>query len=154
MAKFGVKSKENLGTCHQDLQTVFYEVVKNFDCSVVYGYRSPEIQFELYKKGRELINGKWVLVDKKKRVTNCDGIDIKSNHNTFPSMAADVCPYPTMYSDMNTIRHFAGYVLGVARTLKAYGAIESDIVCGIDWDNDNDLSDQSFFDAVHFQIKT
>ena len=40
-----------------------------------------------------------------------------------------------------------------AKMLKEQGEIENEIICGIDWDNDTDLSDQSLFDAVHFQTK-
>jgi hypothetical protein len=47
---------------------------------------------------------------------------------------------------------FAGYVLGVAQMLKDYGAISSTIICGHDWDNDRDLTDQTFYDTLHFEI--
>ena len=54
MPKFGKRSKENLETCSKDIQTIFNEVVKYFDCSVVAGKRTAEQQHELWKKGREL----------------------------------------------------------------------------------------------------
>lgn len=152
MAKFSKTSKDKLETAHKDLQTLFQYVITNFDCTVVHGHRSPEFQFELYKKGRSLIDGEWIITDKKQWVTNCDGYKIKSKHNESPSLAVDVAPYPTLYSDEDTIRHFAGYVLGVADTLYRLGLMDNKIICGIDWDNDKDLYDQKLFDAVHFQI--
>lgn len=154
MPKFSAKSINKLHTSHQDLQILFRYVIKKFDCTVVYGHRTPEEQFELYKKGREYVeqSGKWVVFFPKKVVTNCDGFQIKSNHNEFPSHAVDVAPYPTLYNDEDTIRHFAGYVLGVADMLKSYGAIEHEIISGIDWDNDKDLHDQKLFDACHFEL--
>lgn len=154
MAKFSTRSIAKLHTCDQDLQILFSHVIKYFDCSVIHGQRTPAEQFELFKKGRELINDTWLITDKKKWVTNCDGYKVKSEHNNLPlSNAVDVVPYPTLYSDVDTIRYFSGMVMGIAKMLKTYGAIEHDIVCGIDWDSDNDLNDQKLFDAVHFQIK-
>ena len=62
-------------------------------------YRSPEAQFELYKKGREFRGPEaqrtdpllWVIVDDRSKVTNCDGFKRKSRHNRFPSEAIDTC---------------------------------------------------------------
>ena len=54
-------------------------------------WRSPDAQFELFKKGRELRGEEWVIVDERAKVTNCDGFKKKSRHNRFPSEAIDVC---------------------------------------------------------------
>lgn len=54
-----------------------------------YTYRSPEFQFELYKKGRSLIDGKWVVTDPSKKVTDKDGKN-PSHHNVYPAQAVDV----------------------------------------------------------------
>lgn len=157
MAQFSDASKARLETVHPDLKKLFYYVILEFDCTVVHGQRTPEEQFQLYKKGRKQENGIWLPIDPVKKtgiVTNCDGYKVKSRHNITPlSEAVDVVPYPTLYSDIDTIRHFAGYVLGVADMLKYLGYLEHKIICGIDWDNDKDLHDQRLFDAVHFQIK-
>ena len=55
MAKFSEKSKQKLEACHQDLQTLFHHVVENFDCTIVNGHRTPEEQFELYKKNESTV---------------------------------------------------------------------------------------------------
>lgn len=47
-------------------------------------------QFELFKKGREVKDGKWVVVDHTQVVTNVDGIKLLSAHNYKPSRAIDV----------------------------------------------------------------
>lgn len=152
MPKFSNTSLSKLQTCEPDLQTLFSYVILWFDCTVIYGHRSEAEQFELYKQGREFINYNWAITDINKVVTYKDGKNNKSKHNYDLSKAVDVAPYPTLYSDKSTIRHFAGFVLGVARTLKYLGYIDADIISGIDWDNDNDLKDQNFFDALHFEI--
>jgi len=153
MASYSDKSIERLQTAEADLQILFSHVIKYHDNTIVYGQRTPALQFELFKKGREYEDGKWFISNKKLVVTNCDGYDIKSDHNIEPlSHAVDAAPYPTLYSDENAVRHFAAMVLGIAKMLYDYGAIEHEIGSGIDWDNDNDLRDQKMFDACHFFI--
>ena len=44
MPKFGNRSKQRLETCHEDLQEIFNEVIKYFDCSVLCGHRGEEDQ--------------------------------------------------------------------------------------------------------------
>jgi len=87
---------KNINDCHQKIKDAFPLVEEAFkqshpDCylKVDYTYRSPEFQFELYKKGRELKDGQWVVVDKTKVVTQKDGKTL-SHHNVYPSQAIDV----------------------------------------------------------------
>lgn len=54
-------------------------------------YRSPERQFELYKKGRkQLPTGEWVVANKDEVVTNVDGYKNIGAHNYHPARAIDV----------------------------------------------------------------
>lgn len=135
-------SKERLSLVHQDLHVLFNEVIKYFDCSVIYGIRTTEEQQELYAQGRT----KPGYI-----VTYKDGIINKSKHQE--GLAVDVVPYPINWKDRDRLIYFAGFVKGIAKRLKEEGKIKNNIICGIDWDDDTDLSDQSLFDAVHFQIK-
>jgi len=151
MAKFSKKSLERLKTADDDLILLFSYIIKYFDCSVLYGTRLPEEQFELFKKGREEINGVWMIKDKRKVVTYKDGYIKRSKHNYIPSQAVDVAPYPIDFEDEDRIRYFAGFVMGMAKLLKEMGLISSDIIWGGDWDEDTDLNDQTFMDLVHFQ---
>jgi hypothetical protein len=48
MPKFGRKSRNQLSTCHEDLQALFEEVVKYFDCSVLEGHRGEVMLLMLY----------------------------------------------------------------------------------------------------------
>lgn len=153
MPKFSKSSAKELSTASLDLQTLAEYVVKYFDCTVVFGSRTPAEQFKLYKKGRKEVNGVWMIVDKKKVVTYKDGYNKKSKHNYLPSQAIDLAPYPIDWDDEDRMRYFAGYVMGIAKMLKEVGLIKSDIIWGGDWDDDTDLSDQSFMDLVHFQTK-
>lgn len=117
MPKFGKRSQDNLSTAHEKLQTLFNAVIEEFDCTVICGYRSTEEQFELFKKGRERINGWWTIVDKSKVVTNIDGNTKKSNHNYKPSRAVDVVPYPLDWNDTKSFIAMAEVVRRKAKEL-------------------------------------
>ena len=129
MPSFSDTSKKRLSTCDEKLQTLFNEVVKHFDCSVLCGHRGEEEQNKAYKAGnsqKQFPHGK---------------------HNKLPSNAVDVAPYPIDWDDRERFQYFAGFVLGTA---KQFGI---DIRYGGDWDGDNDLKDNKFDDLVHFEIK-
>ena len=133
MPKFSKKSLEKLDGVHQDLQTLFLEVVKHFDCTVIYGMRTEAQQKALYAKGRTKPGN---------IVTYKDGVIKKSRHQT--GMAVDVVPYPINWGNIERFRQFGWFVKGVACVLKGYGQIEKDIKWGGDW--------KRFIDYPHYQI--
>lgn len=53
-------------------------------------YRSPEEQFDLFKKGRREVNGEWVVDAPGLVVTYVDGKSRLSEHNYRPARAFDV----------------------------------------------------------------
>jgi len=131
MAKFSKRSKDNLKTCHPDLQRLFNEVVKHFDCTVICGLRSEEDQNEAFRKGHSKVQFP------------------NSKHNTLhnlPSNAVDVVPYPIEWENTPRMKFFIGYVLGTAKQMNI------NVTSGIDWDGDTFLKDTNFFDHPHFQI--
>ena len=136
MPSFSTTSKDRLKTCHRDLQTLFHYVIEFFDCTIVCGYRDKEAQNKAYMDGKSQV--RWA----------------NSKHNKTPSMAVDVAPFNNGVIDWDyeQMYYFAGFVLGVAKMLKKYGAITSDIRLGADWDGDNEIHDQRFKDLPHFEI--
>jgi len=128
MPSFSDKSISKLGTCDTRLQRVFHEVVRNFDCTILEGHRDKERQNRMVEEG-------------KSQVLWPDG-----KHNTVPSMAVDVTPYPVVWDDRERQTLFAGFVLATA---KAMGV---DLRWGGDWDQDTEVRDNSFDDLVHFEI--
>ena len=139
MYKFSKRSKDNLSTADEQLQKLFNEVIKETDCTVIYGHRTPEEQFELFKNGREKVDGGWTVVDKSKVVTNLDGTTKKSKHNYFPSKAVDVVPYPLDWKDINSFKLLASVVKRKALELGI------DVEWGGDW--------KSLKDYPHWQVK-
>lgn len=137
MPRFGRTSNARLNTAHPDLQRLFREVVKTFDCRVIFGHRSVAEQQELYAQGR---------TEPGQIVTNIDGVTRLSMHNHSPSLAVDVVPYPVNWSDTNRMRYFAGWVMCKAQDMGI------PLRWGGDWDSDTDLSDQTFIDLPHFEL--
>ena len=136
MPSFGQKSKDKLKTCHPDLQRVMEEAIKEYDFTVIYGQRSVEEQFELYKKGREYKDGQWVKVGA--TVTNLDGKTKKSMHNYSPSLAVDIAPYPIDWNDLKRFKEMADVVKKTAEKLGVK------IAWGGDW--------KSFKDYPHVEL--
>ena len=99
MPKFGSKSRKNLETCDERLQQVFNEVVKSYDCSVTCGYRGEEDQNKAFDEGHSKVKYPY------------------GRHNSDPSTAVDVYPYPVNMKGLDRMIHFAGFVLGVAKAM-------------------------------------
>jgi len=90
----GLKESRDLAHAHPELAKRFLLLKSDFEAQtgkqliVTHTYRSPEVQFALFQKGRELAaSGEWVKVGAV--VTNCDGVTRKGNHNYYPSRAID-----------------------------------------------------------------
>ena len=140
MPKFGTASKKKLATCHSDLQRLFKEVVKHFDCSIIYGHRSVAEQQRLYAQGRTKPG---------KIVTYRDGVTKLSKHQGVkgkkPSHAVDAVPYPIDWEDTNRMRYFAGFVMATAKQMGI------DLTWGGDFDGDTNTKEERFQDLPHFQ---
>ena len=129
MPRFGTRSKQRLATCDERLQKVFNEVIKYIDCSVLEGHRGQERQDKLYEEGKTKLkfpNGR---------------------HNMAPSNAVDVTPYPVDWKDRERQTLFAGFVIGIARSMGIR------LRWGGDWDMDFQVNDNRFDDFPHFEIK-
>ena len=143
MPTYSKTSKARLATCHVDLQTIFKNVIFDFDNTIVCGHRTVDEQQELYAQGR---------TEPGSIVTHVDGINKKSKHNEWPSMAVDAVPYPIDWNDTDRMRYFAGFVMGVAARLYHEGVITHRLRWGGDWDRDTEVKDNPFQDLPHFEL--
>lgn len=131
MFKFGKRSQKNLESCHPDIQRLFNEVIKHVDCSVICGHRTEEDQNKAHHSGNS--SKEWP----------------ESTHNSYPSTAADVIPYPFKPSDWKDTRKLYMFV-GVVRGVAAMMGIR--IRQGSDWDGDMEVKDQNFHDLPHVEL--
>tara|TARA_R110000822_G_scaffold300089_2_gene423383 strand:+ start:435 stop:827 length:393 start_codon:yes stop_codon:yes gene_type:complete len=129
MPRYSKKSKERLASCDKRLQSVFKEVIKYVDCSILEGHRSKERQNKLYDEGRT-------------KVKHPNG-----RHNSNPSKAVDVTPYPVDWKDRERQTLFAGFVIGIARGMGIR------LRWGGDWDMDFKVMDNRFDDFPHFEVR-
>ena len=129
MYKFGSRSRKQMENIHPDLKKVLNEVIKHVDCSVLEGHRSGESQINLFVEGSTKVkypNGR---------------------HNANPSRAVDVVPYPIDWDDRERFHLFAGFVLGIAKSMGI------NLRWGGDWNQNFEVDDNQFDDFPHFEIK-
>jgi peptidoglycan LD-endopeptidase CwlK len=135
MPKFSKESFTKLSTCHHDLQVLFYEVIKYFDCIILEGYRNQEDQEKAFSTGNTKLHYP------------------HGKHNHQPSMAVDVTPYPINFNDIKLSMWFGGYVMGIAQKLKEEGKMSHSLRWGGAWDGLGRLDRPGQLnDEVHFEL--
>lgn len=134
MPKFSESSLTKLKTCHPELQLLFMDVIRYFDCTILEGWRNQEDQEKAFDAGNSQLHYP------------------NGNHNKSPAMAIDVSPYPVYWDKINRFYWFAGYVMGVSQKLKDEGKMKMSLRYGGDWNRDFDIDSEKFRDLVHFEL--
>lgn len=114
MPQLSAISISRLATCHQDLQDLVREAIKDYDFSVICGFRDMKEQKAAFEAGRSKLN--WP----------------KSRHNSLPSLAVDLAPTPLDWSNKVRFRELAEVMKKTAAKLNIA------IVWGGDWGWDLD----------------
>lgn len=124
MFSFGEQSLKKLEGVHKDLVKVMKLAIINspYDFKITNGVRTSAEQYALYCQGRT------VLTDKKgnklKKVTNCDGITKKSNHQAKADgfgYAVDIAllnpnnPKEVIWNDIAMYTKVANHILKIAK---------------------------------------
>ena len=128
MFTFSQKSLSRLETCDERLQNIMFELIQIMDISILEGHRDQARQDQLFHEGKSKLE--WP----------------NSKHNSDPSKAIDVAPYPIDWTNRERFILMAGAIKGIAHQM-GYK-----IRWGGDWDGDNDMYDQTFNDLPHFEI--
>ena len=129
MPRFGTISLARLDTCHPDLQRVLRKVIEaGPDFTVLCGHRNQVEQDRAVAEGKS--QARWPT----------------SRHNTSPSGAVDIAPWPIDWDDWNRFRLLAGYVMGVA------DALDVKLRWGGDWNKNYAEGDERFRDLPHFEL--
>lgn len=134
MPQFSRISKQRLSTCDRRLQRMLNKIIRYYDCKVLEGHRGKVKQNAAFAKGASKL--RWPL----------------SKHNTNPSKAVDVSPYPIPHKWGEDWKDRVKFY-----ELKAIIFYEAErmgfkIRYGGDWDMDGDYKDQTFDDLTHFEI--
>ena len=130
MPSFGKTSMARLADLEKPLQEILVEAIKHFDFSITCGHRTQPQQDALYYSTPRVTKVKWP----------------NSNHNSLPSRAVDIVPYPVDYEDRERFTYLAGMIMGIAK-MKGIP-----LRWGGDWDVDTDLKDNDFDDLPHFEL--
>jgi peptidoglycan LD-endopeptidase CwlK len=128
MYKYSKRSLSNLRGCDIRLQQIFVEVIKHQDCTILEGHRDKKKQTEVFNKGLSKLKFP------------------HSKHNSYPSKAVDVVPYPIDWNNHKRFILFAGFVMGIAASLGIK------IRWGGDWNRNKDPNDERFIDYPHFEL--
>ena len=128
MPRFGKSSRERLTTCDEKLQDVFNEVIKYVDCSILEGHRDERKQDKYFEEGKSKVRYPM------------------GRHNSKPSRAVDVAPYPIDWNDRERFHLFSGFVIGLARGMGIT------LRWGGDWNMNFEVDDNRFDDFPHFEL--
>lgn len=120
MPQFSKRSLDNLNTCDPRLQALAHDAIKYIDFSVVCGFRDKQAQDLAYATKRSRVPFP------------------HSKHNTNPSKAFDLAPYPLDWKNLKRFHVLAGVLLVLARQRGL------SLVWGGDWGD---------WDLGHFEIK-
>lgn len=131
MYSFGPTSQKKLETCDERLQALLNEAIKVIDFSVIEGHRTKELQDRYFKAKTSKL--RWP----------------NSKHNTYPSLAVDIAPYPIRWEGPKSAARFY-YLQGIVMGLAVSMGIK--IRFGGDWDGDGDITDQKFDDLPHIEL--
>jgi hypothetical protein len=100
VASFGAKSRRCRDECDPALISVLDEAIKHYDFSCVWGFRDMEQQNRAFNEGKSTV--RWP----------------NSNHNSTPSRAFDVIPYPDGFgAEDSEFYKLATYILASAAQL-------------------------------------
>lgn len=132
MPTFSQTSLDRLASCHPDLQKVMFRAIESTDFMVLCGHRGESDQTQAVRDGRSKVP--WP----------------KSKHNTMPSVAVDVAPYPIDWSDRERFAYLAGVIQAAADIMGIK------IRWGNDWDGDGQMvprdPDERLSDMPHFEL--
>lgn len=128
MPKFSKTSMDLLLNAHLDLRMICLDVIKSYDFTILETHRDMKRQ-EALKKAKKTKLG-----------------FPQSNHNSMPSRAIDIAPYPIDWNNRERFYLLAGFMFQAAHTSNIK------LRWGGDWDRDWNFKDQSFDDLVHFEL--
>lgn len=130
MAEYGATSLKRLEQLHPNLLVIMYDLIELMDVTILETHRGKDRQDSLFEKGLTQVHYP------------------HSKHNSLPSKAVDVAPYPIDWNDRERFHYMAGLIRGIAH------ARDLPIRWGGDWDSDGEVLDNEFDDLPHFELQS
>jgi len=132
MPQFGDQSLLQLATCDERLQRIAREAIKYFDFKVIEGHRGEAAQTLAYEKG--FSKTPWPY----------------SKHNSQPSRAIDVVPWPVDWSEGH--KNLERYIFMHGVIWVCAQQLDIQTRHGIDWNRNLDMRDEDWRDHPHVEI--
>lgn len=128
MATFSGKSLAHLRTLDPRLQSILNEVIKYYDFTILCGHRGQQEQDAAFAAGNSKV--RWP----------------NSKHNSLPSKAVDIAPWPIDWKDTTRFARLMGHV--------ERAAYEQGIRVrfGLDFSGDGFSADERFLDFPHVEL--
>jgi peptidoglycan L-alanyl-D-glutamate endopeptidase CwlK len=118
-----------------DLQALFYEVIKNYDCTILQGYRTEPEQEMAFHDGHTKLH--WP----------------NSKHNKQPAIAVDASPCPVQWDNDRLLHWWGGYVMGIHQRLREEGKVTHGLRWGGSWNGLGIMNSSSMLnDLTHFEL--
>jgi len=127
MPHFSDKSYSNLETAHPLLQRLMDSCIIDYDFSVICGHRGEAAQNEAFSKGYSKLKYP------------------KSKHNSMPSMAVDIVPYPLDWKNIDSFKALSVHIKGVWDKIPVAEREGYTLSWGGDW--------TSFRDYPHWELR-
>lgn len=128
MPTFSLDSEKQLATCDPRLQKVLRTAILFVDFKVLEGHRDKASQEKAYREGKSQVrwpNGK---------------------HNSLPSKAVDIAPWPIDWSDTERFVAVCNFIRGIAAGMGVT------LRWGGDWDSDWNVKEERFRDYGHLEL--
>lgn len=127
MPQFSAKSLGKLKECHPLLQRLMTDVIKTVDFSVICGYRGKEEQDLAYESGHSKL--RWP----------------QSKHNSSPSLAVDIVPYPIDWENIASFHMLSDEVKDAWDRIPESERDGFELSWGGDW--------KKFRDYPHYELR-
>jgi peptidoglycan L-alanyl-D-glutamate endopeptidase CwlK len=127
MPQFSAKSLGKLKECHPLLQRLMNDVIKTVDFSVICGYRGKEDQELAYQSGHSKL--RWP----------------QSKHNSSPSLAVDIVPYPIDWENIASFHMLSDEVKDAWDRIPESERDGFELSWGGDW--------KKFRDYPHYELR-
>lgn len=128
MPSFSPQSEKQLSTCDERLQKIARIAIEVMDFVVMEGHRGKEAQDVAVARGASKVS--WP----------------HGKHNSIPSLAMDVAPFPIDWKDTERFVLLHGVIKAIAHDLGIK------IRHGIDWDSDLNMREERFKDFPHIEL--